>query len=378
MTDWRAEWFDFENVSYLNAAGQGPLPRASVRAAQQAIEWKKFPHLIPDEAHFGLPDRVRALLARLIGADPEEVAVTTGASAGVAAVAMALPWKSDEEVLLGEGDFPLHFATFLPLAEAGTLRVKIVKPRGRFLDAEDFIAAIGPRTRLVSVSWVRFESGARLDAAHLARACHEANALLLLDAAQAAGAVPLDVQALGADFLAISGYKWLLGPYGTGFLWVRADHIERMRPAPYYWAALEKAADFPALAQHGYRLRRGARRWDAAETASFLNLAPLEASLEFLLRAGVETVWKHNQRLIADLIARLPLDRCVLASPARAEERGPYVCVAARKREETPLIYERLRQQGVITSLREGAIRVAPHLYNSERDMDRLLAALTV
>ena len=199
----------------------------------------------------------------------------------------------------------------------------------------------------------------------------------MLDAAQCAGAMPIDVTMLGADFLTASGYKWLLGPYGTGFLWARADRITEMPERPFYWMAAVGAEKFDSLANSDFRLSSGARRWDSPETANFFNLSALDASLEFLLRVGVDRVWQHCGRLISEMIERLPLDHCVLASPADPADRGPYACVAARKREETPLLFQRLQEAGVIVSLREGALRVSPHLYNSERDIDRLLTVLT-
>jgi len=378
MNAWRAEWFEMEDAVYLDMAGQGPLPRVAIRAAQQALEWKKFPQRIPDGTHFDLPNRIRGLLARMINGKADEIAITTGATGGLAAVANGLDWKPGDEVLIAQGEFPAHFATFLPLAALGKLQVKIVKPAGRFLAASDFAAQIGPRTRLVSASLVRFDNGARLDAARVARACHDAGALLLLDAAQCAGAMPIDIAALGADFLTVSGYKWMLGPYGTGFFWARSELIERIPVGPFNWLALADTANFGSLSDMEFRLAPGARRWDSPETASFFNLAPFEASIEFLLRAGVETIWQHNRKLIAGLLARLPLDCCILASPANADERGPFVCIAARKRETTPALWERLRQAGIFTSLREGSIRVAPHLFNSEPDIDRLLSVLAL
>jgi cysteine desulfurase/selenocysteine lyase len=376
MTDWRKEWFEFEDAVYLNAAAQGPLPRAAIRAATQALEWKKFPHTLPDSAYFELPNRIRTLLAKLIGGRPEEIAVTTGASSGLAAVASGFDWKPGDEVLIARGEFPAHFAAWLPMQWAGRLKVVEVEPRGRFLTADDFLARLGPRTRLVSASLVRFDNGARLDAPKIAAACHDAGALLLLDATQAVGAVPLDAHALGADFLTASGYKWLLSPYGTGFFWARGEHIEHMRPGPFYWMAFEGAEQFDTLSKRDFKLTQGARRWDSPETASFFNLAAMEASLEFLLRTGVQTVWQHVQRLTSMLIERLPLDRCVLASPAAGDARGPYVCVAARKPEMTRELFERLRAARVTVSLREGALRIAPHLYNSERDIDRIMMLL--
>jgi len=376
--DWRSEWFEFDDVAYLNAAGESPMPRVAVHAVQKALEWKKYPHQLPDAAYFELPDRIRALVAKLIGGRPEEVALTTGASGGLAAVAAGLDWKPEDEVLLARGEFPAHFSTWMPLGNAGRLQVRVIEPCGRFLTADDFIAHIGPRTRLVSTSLVRFDDGARLDATRLARACHSAGAYLLLDVSQCVGAMPVEVGGLGADFLVSAGYKWLLSPYGTGFFWARGDLIDRMIVGPFYWMALEGAAEFHTLSLHQWKLAPGARRWDSPETASFFNLAAMEASLEFLLRVGVETVWEHNRLLAAEMIERLPLDRCVLASPGDPEARGPYACIAARSPEKTAALYQKLREARVIVSLREGALRVAPHLYNTGRDIDRLLAVLAV
>ncbi len=377
--DWRDEWFEFDDVTYLNLAGQAPMPRVSIRAAQEALEWKKNPSRLPDSIYFDLPNRVRGLIAPLIGGRPEEIALTTGATGGLAAVAAGFDWKPEDEILIARGEFPAHLATWMPLMQAGRLQVKIIAPRERFITAVDFLAHISKRTRLVSVSLVRFDDGARLDTQELARACREAGALLLLDVSQCAGAMPMDVRALGADFAVCSGYKWLLGPFGTGFFWARTERIAEMRPAPFYWMALEGAHEFHKLWQgNSWTPTPGARRWDSPETASFLNLAPMAASLEFVLRAGVENIWQYNRRLMAEMAERLPLDRCVLASPADPDARGPYACVAARSPEKTAALYEKLREAKVIVSLREGALRVSPHLFNTERDIDRLLAVLVV
>jgi cysteine desulfurase/selenocysteine lyase len=377
-SDYRSEWFEFEDVAYLNAAAIGVLPRVSIRAVQQALEWNKFPYKLPDSAHFAVPNRVRALIAKLIAAEADEIALTTGTSGGLQAIAGGIEWRKGDEILIARGEFPAHFTTWLPLERAAGVKVTVVAPRGRFLTADDYIERIGPQTRLVSASLVRFDDAARLDARRVADACHAANAFLALDAAQCAGAMPIDVAALGCDFLAASGYKWLLAPYGTGFLWVRAALNEQMREAPFYWQALEDAEQFHALSLGKYSRAKGARRWDSSETASFLNLSAMEASLEFLNRIGVSTVWNHNRALLSEMIRRLPSDRCVLASPADPGARGPYACIASRRPEGTAALFEKLQKAGVVVALREGAIRVAPHLYNSERDIDKLLTVLAV
>src|SRR4029077_2888799 len=203
------------------------------------------------------------------------------------------------------------------------------------------------RTRLVSTSLVRFDDGVLLDAAKVAQACHSVGAMLLLDAAQCAGAMRIDVRALGADFVTAAGYKWLLSPYGTGFFWAREELIEQMRVGPFYWMALEDAEQFHTLSTGVFQLAKGARRWDSPETASFSNLAAMDASLELLLQMGVETVWNHTRRLIEMMIERLPRDRCVLASPASSAERGSYACIAARSPETTAQLFNRLRAANV-------------------------------
>jgi selenocysteine lyase/cysteine desulfurase len=377
--DWRKEWFEFDDTTYLNVAEQGPIPRVAIRAVQTAMEWKKFPHTIPSSAYFDLPNRVRTSIARLIGGQPEEIALTTGASSGIAAVANGLDWRADDEVLIAKGEFPAHFATWKPMEALGRLRVKLVSPRERYITADDFIAAISPKTRLVSASLVRFDDGSLLDAERVARACHEAGALLLLDASQCAGAMPIDAVKLGADFIAAAGYKWLLGPYGTGFFWAPSEQIEKMPVGPFYWMALDGAEKFHSLSLSVEEAKpaRGARRWDAPETASYFNLAALDASLEFLLQVGTDTIAAHNRRLIAEMFERLPRDRCVPASPADASRRGPYGCFAARTAEKTAALYGKLRKNNVIVSLREGHLRIAPHLFNTERDLDKLIATVT-
>lgn len=377
VTDWRQEWFEFEDATYLNIAGQSPMPKVSHRAAQAAMEWKKFPYKVPDSAYFEVPNRIRASLAKLIGGKSEEIALTTGASDGMRAVAYGLTWKPGDEVITARGEFPMQFTTWKPMEEREGIQLKIVSPRERFLSAEDLIGAMTPRTRLVSVSLVRFDNSALLDAVRVAAACHARGALLLLDVSQCCGAMPIDVAQLGADFLVCAGYKWLLSPYGTGFFWAKNEHIGRMRPGPFYWMATKGADNFASLNFDDPKPQE-ARRWDAAETACYFNLAAMDASVDFVLRVGPEKIQAHARQLIDFLYERLPKDRCAATSPVNANERGPNGCFAARRPEKTAAMHRQLVEARVFTSLREGNIRVSPHVFNTERDIDRLISVITL
>src|SRR5438874_385931 len=297
-TDWRQEWHEFEGATYLNLAGQSPIPKIAIRALQTAIEWKKFPHRIPDTAYFDVPNKVRASVAKIIGGKPEEIALTAGASTGMLAVAFGLTWKPGDEILTASGEFPLQYTTWKPMEEREGIQLKVISPRDRFLTADDFIAALTPRTRIVSVSLVRFDNGVLLDAERLAAACHAQGTLLLLDVSQCCGAIPIDVNQLNVDFMICAGYKWLLGPFGTGFFWAKSEHISKMRSGPFYWMAAEGAENFAALAFADPKPVVAARRYDAAETANYYNLAAMDAGLDLVLRIGPETVAAHNHKLI--------------------------------------------------------------------------------
>src|SRR5258708_13779982 len=192
-TDYRQEWFEIEDATYLNAAGQAPMPKVSHRGVRGGVEWKKNPHHMEGSGHFEGPNRIRVSIAKLIGGKPEEIALTTGASTGMSAVAYGLTWKPGDEILTAKGEFPLQYATWKPMEAREGIVLKIVAPRERFLTADDFIAAITPRTRIVSVSLVRFDNGVLLDTTRLAAPCHEQGALLLLDVSQCCRGIPLDI-----------------------------------------------------------------------------------------------------------------------------------------------------------------------------------------
>src|SRR6266849_1872081 len=132
-TDCRQEWFEIEDATYLNLAAQSPMPKVAHRAVQAALEWKKNPHHMPDSAYFEVPNRIRASIAQLIGGKPEEIALTTGASTGMLAVAYGLTWKPGDEILTAKGEFPLQYATWKPMEAREGIILKVIAPRDRFI-----------------------------------------------------------------------------------------------------------------------------------------------------------------------------------------------------------------------------------------------------
>lgn len=373
---WASEWNAIEGAVYLDSAARSVMPRVAVAAVETALAANQGPARIGDAEFFAAPDRLRRSLAALIGASAHGIALTTGASTGLQVLAQHLPWDRGDEVVLAAGDFPLQYACWKPMEPRAGVKLTLAAAGQRFLTADDLIRAMTPRTRVVSVSHVRFDDGALLDARRLADACHATGALLVLDVSQSCGSVPLDVHALGADAVVCAGYKWLLSPYGTGFFWLSDRLLGELLPGPFYWTG-QSAETFASLNFVDPEPARAGRRWDAAEAATpfNLNLAAMSAGVELVLRFGTEAVREHNGALLDALFAHLPA-HCVAASPLEREARGAFGCITARDPENTVALHERLRAAQFVVSLRQGRIRIAPHLFNSMEQIERLIESL--
>ena len=374
--DWKNEWFPIDDATYLNFAAHAAIPRVALNAVRLSAEAKMRPHIVDDQTFFSVAASLRQTLATLIGVSPDEVALTSGAGAGLAAIAYALKWSDGDEVICSRGEFPVQYATWKPMEAREGIKVRIAVPQGQFVQSDDLVASLTPSTRVVSVSHVRFDDGSMLDVSSLAAACKRNGTLLVLDVSQSCGAVPMNVRTLGADFIVCAGYKYLLSPWGTGFLWMRKENLDSLRPGPYNWLS-QGVESFARLNYVDPEPAPTLSRWDSAEAASIynFNLTVMEASAKFVLEAGPSLIRDHNQALIDYFFERLP-EGYRLASPRQASQRGVFGCIEARTRGDTEFLYQMLREERFVVALREGKIRVAPHLLNSTQDIDRLLVAM--
>src|SRR5437764_3447900 len=265
------------------------------------------PHFVDERSFFSVAASLRQTLATLIGASPDEIALTSGAGAGRAAIAYARKWSAGDEVIIARGEFPVQYAKWKRMEAREGIKVQIVVPQGQFIQAEDLIAAMTPRTRVISVSHVRFDDGSMLDVPSLAAACKSNGTLLVLDVSQSCGAIPMNVHNLQADFIVCAGYKYLLSPWGTGFLWTKTHNLGSLRPGPYNWLS-QGVESFARLNYVDPEPAPTLSRWDSAEAASIynFNLTVMEASLKFVLNATPALIRDHNQALINYFFERLP------------------------------------------------------------------------
>lgn len=372
MRDYAQDFFDFAPTTYLDCAYHGPFPRVTVERIQQATDLKRNPARLKAHHFFDLPESVRRRLGWLVGADASEIALTNSATQGVGTVATGLGLQAGDEVVVAAGNFPSNLFTWIHLRRLG-VRVHVLKPSRGYVIPEDVEAVLSPRTRVVALDWVSYTTGVRIDLAALGELAHRQDALFVVDGTQGVGAVELDLRSLPVDALVVAAYKWLLGPYSTGFVYLSPRLLERLDLQVVNWLTVENSEDFDALPADQFTLPRTARVFDVPATANFLNLHALDASLEFIQGAGVRAVAKHCERLLDGLAEGVRRLGYRLSAAADPDRRSTILCFQADSLEKTATLEEKLSVNHVAVSLRHGMIRVSPYLYNREADIDRLL-----
>jgi selenocysteine lyase/cysteine desulfurase len=361
-----------EDVAYLNCAYMSPLLKRAVEAGQQGMARKARPWTLSQADFFTESERARALFARLIGATADDVALVPAASYGLAVAAANLPLGRGERILTLADQFPSNVYTWRELAQrAGGAVVVVPEPEGGDL-TRAVLDALDERVRIAALPQCRWTDGALVDLERVAARCRELGTALVLDVTQSLGALPLDVGAIRPDFLVCPGYKWLLGPYSTGFLYVAPRHQDG-RPLEESWIGRAGSEDFARLVDYQDAYQPGARRFDVGERANFALLPPAIVGLEQLLAWGVAAIAATLAARSREIAARAA--DLGLASAPEGLRAGHFLGLRLPGR-VPPDLLPRLAAEQVYVSVRGDSLRVTPHLYNHARDVERLFAAL--
>jgi selenocysteine lyase/cysteine desulfurase len=371
----RSEFPGAERWTYFDVAARGLLPRRS-RAAVDAYLDSLMDHGGDKAAMFAVIESARSRFAALIGAEPDEIAITKNVSEGLNIVATAYPWRrGDKVVLCAEREHPNNIYIWHHLARRYGIEVSLVPSRDGHIAAEDLIAACDERTRMVTVASVSFHPGLRTDLDALAASCSERGILLLVDAVQSVGVTHLDVGRLAIDALAVSTQKGLLGLYGLGFLYCRRAWADRLEPAYLARFGVDLGDAHEAdVGAPDYRLMPGARRFDLGNY-NFAGATAVDSSLELLLSVGTQAVEAHLLGLTRALVEGLAeLGLPVVGAPFGAHFAN---IVTVAPRSDDPGFNTRLEQalaaDGIKLSVRRNALRFSSHLYNTAEDVQRVL-----
>jgi selenocysteine lyase/cysteine desulfurase len=358
----------FERLVYINSCSQGALSDAVRQAYSEYLDdWDQKG--APWEYWVERGEAARGAFARLVNADPQEVAVTTSLSAGVSALATGLRFARRPKVVLTDLEFPT-VGQIWHAQEARGARVVHVEPADDgTIPLEHFEREIDEETALVSLTHVCYRNGCMLDAARVTRLAHERGALVLLDAYQSVGSLPVDVRQLDVDFLAAGVLKYLLGSAGLAFFYARRDMIDKVWPAATGWFADK---DIFEMDHRDYSPAATASRFQSGTPPIPAIYAGI-AGIELIEEIGVEETREHVQTLNSRLIEGLDELKAKLATPRRPKRRGALICVRSV---DAPALVTALRREGIVTSSRDGNVRISAHCYNSVGDVDALLASL--
>ncbi len=356
-----------ERLTYVNSCSQGALSDA-VRAAYDDYLTGWDEKGAPWEYWVERSETARATFARLVGAESDDVAVTTSLSAGVSALVSALTWDERPRLVISDFEFP----TIGQISHAQQLRGAEVVVAGAAeaeIPLERFEQAIDERTKLVAITAVCYRNGARLPVEEIAHLAHDRGALVLLDAYQAVGTYPLDVNELGVDFLAAGVLKYLLGSAGLAFLWCRPGLAEQLLPTQTGWFADRNIFD---MDHRRYEPSPTARRFEAG-TPPIPSIYAGIAGMELMMEIGIAETREHVLGLTERLMTGVDELGGVVATPREPERHGALTCIRST---DTHALVAALAGDGIITSDRDGNLRVSPHAYNTEEDIDIVLGSL--
>jgi selenocysteine lyase/cysteine desulfurase len=358
---------------YLNNASIGPIPERTRRILDAFNAKRTAPHLLPDRELLAGLQAARDVAARLINADTGEIALATNTSFGLNLAAGALPLTRGDRIVVSDREFPANVYPWLMLRKRD-IEVTLAPCTSEGWPDEDYLlsALRDPRVKVLAVSFVQFSNGFRADLKKLSAAARANGTLLVVDGIQGVGNSVLDVRETPVDILACGGQKWLLSPWGSGFVYVRKELIPTLEPAMVGWMAFEGTDDFSRLTEYNPTFRADARRFEMA-TLPYQDFYGFSQSVELLLEIGIAEIAEVTRSLHEPVLRWADAHGVKVVSPRDERHRSAILCIAPQEAVEA---YHAIKRARIVCSLREGAIRLSPHCYNTVAEMEKVLEVL--
>jgi len=367
MMDIRAQFDLPRDETYLNAAQIGPLPLKAAQAGQQAFADKLQPWRLTTQTNFfDLPEALRAQAAALFQARADDIALVPAASYGLATAARNLTLGPGDEIVILDGQFPSNVYTWRSLAWRTGAVIKTACRADGHSWTDAILDTIGPKTRLVACGALHWIDGGRIDLKAVSKAAKARGAALVLDLTQSLGAMAFDVTEVDPDFAVAAGYKWLLAPYATGFLYVAPRH-QQGEPLEENWINRARSEDFSRLIDYRDSYQEGARRFDMGERSNHQLVPAALESLTFINGFGVNAIADHCARTSQALLDSIVELGFSADTPDRA---GHYLALTVPDHAPEHLA-ARLRDHGVHVSQRGARLRVSGHVYTDDTDIAR-------
>ena len=371
--DWSAIRDEFpitKNYNFQNHAGVAPLSRRAGEAMRAYVEQAESAAYIGHHWYAHV-ETIRQSCATLINAKPDEIAFVKNTTEGLSFLANGLRWMTGDNVVTTNVEFPANIYPWMNLQSRGVQLKTVIEENGR-LPMDRLIEAIDSRTRVVTISAVQYASGFRTDLATLGKACQDKGVILCVDAIQALGVLPIDVEAMHIDVLSADGHKWLCGPEGAGLFYCRKELLGHVKPSVVGWMCMKNANDY---GHYQFEFRDDARRFDSG-SYNLAGLYGLGASLELLLEIGIDTIWAHVRSLTDRLVAGIRNKGYRIVGSRQENQTSGIVAFISDVHDHAEIQRHLQQEHRLVIAVREGRLRSSPHLYNSPEEIDQLIELL--
>ncbi len=366
---YRSEFPIVKSSVYLDHAGVAPVPLRVKNEVEGFLSRASEKAILDYDSWMDRVEQVRAASAALIGSQKDEMAFIKNTSHGISLVTGGLDWKEGDNVIISDKEFPANVYPWLDLKSKG-VEVRVVPFTGGIIRIEDIEGLMDSRTRVLSTSSVQSVNGFRIDLKKLGEICNKRGVLLFVDAIQSLGVVPMDVKGIGVDFLAADGHKWLLSPEGAGIFYCKRELAETLKPALIGWMSVEGENEFEKI---DYNLKSHAGRFEEG-TYNVMGIHALGASLDMICEIGVSDIYERVIGLGELIIEESDKRGFEIKSPRNHRSRGGIVSFSGDF--DPADIRDKLMKSNIVINERGGALRLAPHFYNTEEEILRFFREL--
>ena len=361
-----------DEVSYFNCASLSPQLINVTNTGIHHLQKKTSPWEIHPADWFSGAEELRTQAAKIINTDANSIAIIPAVSYGISIAAANIPVSKGQQIIVMDEEYPSNYYAWKELAIKNMAElVTVIKGDTNWTTA--LLNAIGEKTAIVAVSNCHWTNGAMVDLVKIGEKVRSFGAAMVIDASQAMGAHPIDIQVIQPDFLMAVGYKWLLGPYALGYLYASEKWQKKGRPIEYSWLTKQGSEDFANLVKYRDDFRDGARRFDMGEFPSFINVPMATAALKQINEWGVPMIKKALSKFTAEIASQAT--EIGLKIPETNERADHMIGIDLPDNIPGSLKGE-LQSQKIFVGFRGKSIRVSPYLYNTKNDIDRLMKVI--
>jgi selenocysteine lyase/cysteine desulfurase len=361
-----------QKYTYLNSAAVSPMPSTAVEAVRSQLDDVSLNGSLNYLEWVATKDRARALIASMLNVAPENIAFMRNTSDGFAALASGMTWNRGDNIVSFANEFPANFYPWRRVRDRFDVELRLAAEREGRIDLDELISMIDSNTRLVAISAVQYASGFNADLERIGKAAHAVDALFAVDIIQALGARGFDLPAAGVDVASGASHKWMCAPEGCGILYVSDDARDRVDPTFVGWISVETPWDFEDREQP---FRPNALAWESGTGCSSLFYG-LEQSVKLLTDTGLDRIEAYLDELTDYLCELLAGKKYEVISSRAPGEKSAIVCIRHLDGLTSNEIASRLQNENIIISPRGDRLRIAPHFYNNQEDIEKLAAAL--